>query len=51
MFKDIFSKKQKSEPVKKASNALLEDEAETSFIEDLTFSSCHPGLYCVIDEF
>ena len=48
VFKDMFSKNHKSEPVK---NVLSENESETSFIQDLGISTCPPGLYCVIDEF
>ena len=50
MLKNIFSKRQQSETVKSASNT-LHNESETSFVEDLTTSTCPPGLYCVIDEF
>ena len=51
MFKEILSKIRKSETVKNASNVLLDNEAETSFIDAFTNSTCPPGLYCVIDEF
>ena len=51
VFKDIFSQKEKGEPTKNVSNPLLENEAETSFSEELNISTCPPGLYCVIDEF
>ena len=51
VFKDIFSQKEKGEPIKNISNPLLENEAETSFSEELNISTCPPGLYCVIDEF
>eukprot|EP00092_Neocalanus_flemingeri_P010498 GFUD01011310.1.p1 GENE.GFUD01011310.1~~GFUD01011310.1.p1 ORF type:complete len:154 (+),score=43.18 GFUD01011310.1:36-497(+) len=51
ILKNIFSPKQKGEPTKNASNPLLENDVETSFIEELNISTCPPGLYCVIDEF
>ena len=46
VFKDMFSKNHRSEPVRNVSYVLPENESETSFIP-----TCPPGLYCVIDEF
>ena len=50
--KDIFiPHEQKDEIPKNISYPLLEIECETSFSESIDYSTCPPGLYCVIDDF
>ena len=51
VLKDIFSQKDKVEPIKHVLNPIYRNELKTSFSEELNSSPCPPGLYCVIDEF